>query len=43
MSGYVMHKNAFVLCKHPPGNAVPTQADSRVSVSGLPVVAVLTR
>ena len=43
MSGYVMHKNAFVLCKHPPGNATPTQADTRVSVSEQPVITVFTQ
>jgi hypothetical protein len=39
--GYILHENAIVACKHPPGLALPDQTDTRVKVSGLAVMTVV--
>jgi hypothetical protein len=38
--GYVLHGGAIISCRHVPGLATPITTDSRVTVSGQPVVAV---
>lgn len=38
--GFIMHKDALVVCDHAPGIATANVPDVRVKVSGMPVVAV---
>ncbi len=40
MAGHILHEGAVVLCQHPPGTAKPDSTDSRVTVSGNPVVTI---
>lgn len=42
MAGFIMHKDALVACDHAPGIATANAPDSRVKVSGMPVVTVLS-
>ena len=37
MSGFLVHQGATIMCTHA-GQAMPTQASSRIKVSGQPVV-----
>lgn len=38
MPGYFLHLGATVLCSHPPGQATPVVTNTRVRVSGQPIV-----
>jgi hypothetical protein len=40
LAGNILHEGALVLCQHPPGTAQPDQTDTRVTVSGRPVITV---
>jgi hypothetical protein len=42
MAAFILHKDAIVACDHVPGLAQSTMPSPRVSVSGMPVVTVLS-
>jgi len=41
VAGFIMHKDALVICDHAPGIANADSPDLRVKVSGMPVMTVL--
>lgn len=41
MAGFIMHKDALVVCDHSPGIANADSPEPRVKVSGMPVMTVL--
>jgi uncharacterized Zn-binding protein involved in type VI secretion len=42
MAAFILHKDAIVVCDHTPGLAQSTMPSPRVSVSGMPVVTLLS-